>query len=74
MPRLDYKWCKRCHGHVTAVGVLSHERLCEVCSMELLSENVLSLAAHSGEPFKRWRRGMAASVGAVLTDDLQSNP
>lgn len=24
----------------------------------------------SGEPLERWRRGMAASVGALLLDDL----
>lgn len=33
--------------------------------------NVRELKAHAGEGFQRWRRGMAASVGAMLVDDLE---
>lgn len=32
--------------------------------------NVRELKAHTGLSFLRWRRGMAASVGAVLIDEL----
>lgn len=32
--------------------------------------NVRELKAHTGLGFYRWRRGMAASVGAVLIDEL----
>jgi len=35
-----------------------------------LSENVAELRAHAGPSFKRWRQGMAASVGGVLVDDV----
>lgn len=35
-----------------------------------LERNVLSLNSRSGEAFKEWRRSVAASVGAVLLDDL----
>jgi hypothetical protein len=33
--------------------------------------NVRDLRAHAGEGFQRWRRGMAASVGAMLVDELE---
>lgn len=35
--------------------------------------NVRELRAHAGEGFQRWRRGMAASVGAMLVDDLEED-
>jgi hypothetical protein len=31
--------------------------------------NAHEISAHRGEGFDRWRRGMAASVGARLLDD-----
>lgn len=34
-----------------------------------MSENLAGLREHSGEAFARWRRGMAASVGAALPDE-----
>ena len=69
MPRLDYRRCRNCGGHATEVGVLSHTRLCAKCSSELLAENVLGLHTMSNPARDRWRRGMAASVGAVLLDE-----
>lgn len=33
-----------------------------------MTANVEGLRAHSGPPFRRWREGMAASVGARLLD------
>jgi hypothetical protein len=34
--------------------------------------NVRELKAHSGPRFLAWRRGVAAGVGAVLAEDLDS--
>jgi hypothetical protein len=34
-------------------------------------ENVRELREHSGPRFHRWRRGVAAGVGAILVDDLE---
>lgn len=33
--------------------------------------NILELHEHSGPAFLRWRRSVAASVGAVLWEDLE---
>lgn len=73
MPRMDYKTCKNCGRPSSEVGLLSWTRLCEVCSYTRLTENVIGLHTKTGEPLKRWRRGMAASVGAVLLDDYRDN-
>lgn len=49
---------------------MSHTGQCPRCGSTAIVENVLSLKAHAGEPFLRWRRGVAASVGAITVDDL----
>jgi len=74
MPRMDYKWCKACHRHVTEAGVLSHTRLCSDCAAAKLTENVLGLALHQGEPLLRWRRGMIRSAGGLLPTELLKTP
>jgi len=74
MPRLNYKWCKECNGHVTEVGVLSHNRLCAVCSDKRRRSAALSMSAHSGPEFEKWRRSMAACVGASFSDDAALTP
>lgn len=71
MPCPNYRYCRNCDGHVSKVGSLSWTRLCVKCSDELLTENVLGLASMSNPARDRWRRGMAASVGAVLLDERQ---
>lgn len=74
MPRADYKTCRECGGHTNTVGPLSHTRLCRRCA-ELLSEaNYDQVQARSGPFFHRWRQRTAASIGAVLLDDMQANP
>jgi recombinational DNA repair protein (RecF pathway) len=73
MPRLDLKHCRACGRHVDEVGVLSHSRLCAEDAARLSREAALDLANHSGPYFKRWRAGMAASVGAVLLDDSRES-
>lgn len=35
-------------------------------------ENRRELMAHSGEAVQRWRRQVAAGVGAVLLDELEA--
>lgn len=47
--------------------------LCQECGNERLIENVEGLRTHSGPAFQRWRRGMAASVGAALLDERASS-
>jgi hypothetical protein len=42
---------------------------CQPCALEALSENISGIALHRGPAFYRWRRAMAASVGAVLVDE-----
>lgn len=74
MPRLDLKTCKQCGGHARDVGVLSHTRLCMECSTENRRAAALDLANHSGPYFQAWRRGVAASVGAVFLDDVAVKP
>jgi hypothetical protein len=71
MPRLDYRHCKTCGRHASEVGNLSHTRLCPECGKATMNENIEGIATHSGPAFTRWRRAMAASVGAVLLDDVQ---
>ena len=73
MPRADYKTCRKCRGHVTAVGPLSHTRLCVPCSKLVSEQNYDQVQARSGPFFQYWRARTAASIGAVLLDDTQSN-
>lgn len=43
---------------------------CRECSVERITDNIVQLHAHSGPFFLHWRRRSAASIGAVLLDDL----
>lgn len=69
MPDYRRRICKGCGSHSTEVGALSWTGLCTVCATERLAENVIGLHTMSNPARDRWRRGMAASVGAVLLDD-----
>jgi hypothetical protein len=71
MPRLDYKTCKGCGKHEQEVGLLSHTRFCATCGTMREREHNLSLHHKSGADFARWRRQMAACVGAVILDDYR---
>ncbi len=70
MPRADYKTCKACGRHANEVGPLSWTRLCAECGAARLHANIDGIHEHDGPAFLRWRRSIAASVGAVLVDDL----
>jgi hypothetical protein len=72
MPRLDYKRCRECGRGSDATGPLSHTRLCRDCSIAREHENAVSLSLHAGEPFQRWRVRVAASVGAIPLDLLDT--
>ncbi len=66
----DYRNCKRCGLHSDEPRFMSWTRLCPTCSKAELLLNIDSLKYHRGPAFRRWRRGMAASVGGVLVDDI----
>lgn len=70
MPDRRRARCKDCGRHRDTVGLLSWTGLCGDCGKVRLEENVDGLHTFSGEPLLRWRRGLAASVGAVLIDEL----
>ena len=74
MPRLDYKICKACGRHADEAGPLSHARLCAACGDSRNKRAALEQHNHNGEYFERWRRRIAASVGAVVLDDYRSKP
>src|SRR5579859_3662018 len=74
MPRGDYKTCRSCGRRASEVGALSHTRLCAECGMLILEQNALGMAYKTGVALLRWRRAVAASVGAVLLDDLPKHP
>jgi hypothetical protein len=44
--------------------------LCRECGDRNLTENIYGLSHRTGDPWRRWRRAMAASVGGVLVDDV----
>jgi hypothetical protein len=62
--------CRGCGKRRGEVTSLSWEGLCLTCGIQRLEENIWGLHLHEGDALKRWRRGMAASVGAILLDDL----
>lgn len=71
MPDYRRRNCKDCHGHMTEVGPISWGGLCGVCGPKRSTENADGLHYKRGPELQRWRRGMAACVGAVLADDHQ---
>ena len=66
------KWCRGCNRHVSECGPLSARYKCVECGEGEMIANARDLKAHAGHRFLRWRRGVAASVGAVLVDDLEA--
>jgi hypothetical protein len=66
--RADRVYCKVCGGHRDEVGIISHTGKCVECGKAILKDNILGLHYHRGPAFDRWRRGIAASVGATFTE------
>lgn len=52
-------------------GPLSARGKCSECGVGRHIASQIDQHTHSGYFFQQWRRGMAASVGAVLLDDLR---
>ena len=71
MPKPTYKTCRNCGRHSDEVGEMSHTRLCRDCGPLLLAASVIEQVNHDGPTFQHWRRRIAASVGAVVADDLK---
>lgn len=69
MPDHRRRNCKECRGHSSDVGPLSWRGLCVTCGPKRSDENALGLHTMTNPARDRWRRGMAASVGAALLDD-----
>lgn len=72
MPRIDLKTCRHCGRHSDECGAISHTRSCADCARARLYENMDGIHLHTGPAMLRWRRSVAASVGAVLLDDLEA--
>jgi hypothetical protein len=62
-------FCHGCGRHVSEVGRLSARYKCNDCGEGAMLRNVHELREHTGESLEKWRRGMAAAVGAVLVDE-----
>jgi hypothetical protein len=65
-----YARCRNCGAHRDDGASLSKRGFCSICGPKLQNERVDDLHYHRGPHFKKWRRAMAASVGAVLVDDI----
>jgi hypothetical protein len=59
-----------CGKNASIVGPISWRGLCIECAKRHVVDNADGLRTMTGPAVVRWRRGMAASVGAVLADDL----
>lgn len=66
--RRPHRHCRECQKPREEVGRLSAIGLCATCGPARMIDNVEGLRAHSGPAFRRWREGVAASVGAIIPD------
>jgi hypothetical protein len=64
--------CRGCDREREPDEVFSARGKCAECRIRPLVTNIRDLHAHRGEAFLRWRRSVAASVGAILIEDLES--
>jgi len=71
VPKLTYVSCRSCGRSSSEVGALSHTRLCGDCAVKRMDANNLGIHHKTGPAWARWRKQMAASVGAVLLDDAR---
>jgi|GraSoiStandDraft_46_1057282.scaffolds.fasta_scaffold1835845_1 predicted amidophosphoribosyltransferase len=70
MPDARRTTCQNCREHADKVGPISWRGYCAVCGPELAQAAASDLHYHRGPKFERWRLRLAASVGAVLVDDV----
>lgn len=72
MPRSDRVTCKNCGRHRDECGPISHGGYCGTCGPLKFAEWNDGLHFHTGPALLAWRRSVAASIGAVLLDDLEA--
>jgi hypothetical protein len=53
---------------------MSHTRLCASCAERRFNDNLHSLVTMNGPFAKHWRTRIAASVGAVIPERLDTTP
>ena len=70
MAKPTYARCRRCGAHRDDGASLSTRGLCTDCRHKITNKELDDLHYHRGDYFLGWRRQVAASVGAVLVDDL----
>lgn len=63
--------CKVCQKSDAEVGRISQRGYCIEHGVARSVEQLTSMHRFDGEDATRWRRAIAASVGAVLLDDVQ---
>jgi hypothetical protein len=71
-PHHRYQACKVCGASHDQAGHISGTGKCLGCAAAIETANIVQLRAHAGPHFHHWRRRLAASVGAMLVDDLES--
>lgn len=61
--------CRVCGRHKRDVGPISHGGYCSEHGKPVFHANTDGLHYHEGPWFEKWRRAVAASVGAVIPDE-----
>lgn len=64
--------CQSCRRHRAECGEISWRGKCAECGPRIAVEAATQLHYHSGPVFDRWRVRIAASVGAILADELEA--
>ena len=73
MPDYRRRNCRACKKHDSECGPISWRGLCGECGPRLSNENADALHFMRGPEVLRWRRGLAASVGAILPEDQKDS-
>lgn len=70
MRRYTKPFCKVCERHVSECGELSWRGKCSVCSVVIRDAWNDAMHYHQNPGLLKWRRSVAASIGAVLVEDI----
>ena len=70
MPARNRVRCRVCKRHRDEVGPISWGGYCGVCGPAIHAQHCDDLHYHRGPGLLQWRQSMAASIGAVLIEDL----
>jgi hypothetical protein len=68
MARRHPKECWFCGRTVAETGHISATGLCPTHSVQVEAENILSLQAKRGMPYRRWRARIAAAIDGLPID------